>query len=154
MTASQRLAILYSGQNTFTVDLSDHSGHFSGSFFNCSKTFSSEVCGDNLVNRSTVSRWSVRFREDRLSIEDNPRSGRPSTTTDYTSEVIVNDILREDRRKTCEEIAHESRMSVASVYRIITDNLKMRKVAARWVRVAKESQKNYFLVIKQVERSS
>ena len=51
----------------------------------------------------------------------------------YTSEVTVNDIFREDRQKTCEEISHEARMSVASVYRTITNNLKMRKVAARWV---------------------
>ena len=58
-----------------------------------------EVCGDNVGDRSTVSRWSARFCEDRLSTEDNPRSGRPSTTTDYTSEVIFNDILREDRRE-------------------------------------------------------
>ena len=88
-----------------------------------------EVCGDNVVDHSTVSRWSARFREGQLSTEDKPRSGRPSTATDYTSEVIVNDILR----KTCEEIAHEARMSVASVYRIITNNLKMRKVVTRWV---------------------
>ena len=64
-----------------------------------------EMCGDNVVDRSTVSRWSSRFREGRLSTEDNPRSGRPSTATDYTSEVIVNDIMQEDRQKTCEEIA-------------------------------------------------
>ena len=53
-----------------------------------------EVCGDSAVDRSTVSRWSARFREGRESIEDNPRSGRPSTATDYTSQVIVNDILK------------------------------------------------------------
>ena len=49
------------------------------------------------------------------------------------SEVIVNGILRENRRKTCEEITHEARMSVVSVYRIITNNLKVRKVAAGYV---------------------
>ena len=86
-----------------------------------------EVCGDNAVDRSTVSRWSARFHEGRLSTEENPRSGRPSTATDYTSEVIVTDILQ------CEETAHEAKMSLASVYRIITNNLKMSKVAARWV---------------------
>ena len=104
-----------------------------------------EVCGDNVGDRSTVSRWSARFCEDRLSTEDNPRSGRRSTVTDYTSEVIVNDILQEDRRKTCEEIAREARMSVASVYRIITNNLKKRKVAARWVpqRIAEELLHHY-----------
>ena len=102
----------------------------------------------------------ARFREDRLSTEDNPRSGRPSTATDYTSEVIVNDILREDRRKTCEEIAHETRMSVVSVYRIITNNLEkllpdgfliIRVTSRKYV--ANKSQKNCFIVIKQ-ERSS
>ena len=55
-----------------------------------------EMCGDNVVDRSTVSRWSVHFRKARLSAADNPRSGRTSTATDYTSEVTVNDILRED----------------------------------------------------------
>ena len=65
-----------------------------------------EVSGDNVVDRSKVSRWSARFREGRLSTEDNPRSERPSTATDYTSEGIVNDILREDRRKICEEISY------------------------------------------------
>ena len=83
------------------------------------------MCGDNVVDRSTVSRWSARFRESRLSTEDNPRRGRQSTATDYTSKVNVNDILQEVRRKTCEEIAREARMSVASVYRIITNNLKL-----------------------------
>jgi transposase len=36
-----------------------------------------EVCGDSVVDRSTVSRWSSRFREGRVGIQDNPRSGRP-----------------------------------------------------------------------------
>ena len=76
------------------------------------------MCGDNVVYRSTVSRWSARFREGRLSTEGNPRSGRPSTATDYTSQVIVNDIVRKKRRKTREKIAHKARISVASVYRI------------------------------------
>ena len=52
-----------------------------------------EVYGDYVVDRSTASRWSARFREGRLSTEDNPRSGRPSTVTDYISEAIVNEIL-------------------------------------------------------------
>jgi hypothetical protein len=52
-----------------------------------------EMCGDNVVDRSIVSWWSVHFYESSLSTEDNPRSERPSTATDYTSEAIVNDIL-------------------------------------------------------------
>ena len=29
-----------------------------------------EVCGDSVVNRSTVSQWASRFREGRVSIQD------------------------------------------------------------------------------------
>ena len=58
-----------------------------------------EVCGDSVVDRSTVSRWASRFREGRESVQDNPRSGRPVTATDDTSVVIVSTLLEEDRRK-------------------------------------------------------
>jgi histone-lysine N-methyltransferase SETMAR len=47
--------------------------------------------------------------------------------------VIVSTLLEEDRRKSCEEIAHEANMSTASVFRIVTQTLEKRKVAAKWV---------------------
>lgn len=31
--------------------------------------------------RSTVSRWATRFRDDRVSMEDDERPGRPKTST-------------------------------------------------------------------------
>lgn len=46
-----------------------------------------EVCGTDTVDRSTVQRWHQRFRDGRISIDNNPRSGRPSTVTqDNTNE--------------------------------------------------------------------
>ena len=55
-----------------------------------------EVCGDSVADRSTVSRWSSRFREGRVSIQDDPRNGRPVTAMDDTSVAIVNTLLEED----------------------------------------------------------
>jgi hypothetical protein len=52
---------------------------------------------------------------------------------DGTSVVIVSTLLEEDRRKSCEEIAHEANMSAASVFRIVTQTLQKRRVAAKWV---------------------
>jgi len=34
-----------------------------------------EVCGVETVERSTISRWAECFREGRLSIENDPKSG-------------------------------------------------------------------------------
>ena len=90
-----------------------------------------EVCRDNVVDRSTVSRGASRFREDRVSNQDDPSRGRPVTATDDTSLVIVSTLLEEDRRKSCEEIAHKTNMLTASVFRILTQPLQKRKVAAK-----------------------
>jgi len=41
-----------------------------------------EVCGVKTGDRSTISRWAQRFHEGRLSTENDPKSGRPRTSTD------------------------------------------------------------------------
>jgi len=92
-----------------------------------------DVCGDSAVDRSTVSRWASRFREDCVSIQGDLRSERPVKTMDDTSGVIVSTLLEEDRRKSCEVIAHEANMSTASGFRILTQTLHKRKVAEKWV---------------------
>ena len=47
--------------------------------------------------------------------------------------VIVSTLLEEDRRKSCEEIVRETNMSTTSVFRIVTQTLQKREVAAKWV---------------------
>jgi len=47
--------------------------------------------------------------------------------------VIVSMLLEEDRRKSSEEIALETNMPTASFFRIVTQTLQKRKVAAKWV---------------------
>ena len=82
------------------------------------------------VDRSTISRWAQRFHEGRLSIGNDPKSGRSRTSTNDQS---VLQILEEDRRMTCEETAHSAGISRASAYRILTERLHKRRIAARWV---------------------
>ena len=73
-----------------------------------------EVCGDSVVDRSTVSLWASCFCEGRVGIQDDPRSRRPVAATEDTSVVIVSTVL-EDLHKLCEETVHEANMSTASV---------------------------------------
>jgi len=41
-----------------------------------------EVCGEQIVDSSTVSRWTTPFREGRVTINDDPRPERSKTSTD------------------------------------------------------------------------
>jgi len=80
-----------------------------------------------------VSQWAPNFHEGWVSIQDDPRSGQPVTAMDCTSMIIVSTLLEEDLRKSCEEIVHEANMSTVSFFRIVTQTLQKRKVAAKWV---------------------
>ena len=68
-----------------------------------------------------------------MSIENDPKSGRPRTSTDDQSVERVLQILEEDHRMTCEEIAHSAGISRASAYCILTERLHKRQIAARWL---------------------
>ena len=57
------------------------------------------------------------------------------SSTDGENVEKVTKLLNDDRRYTCTEIAHELDISHGSAHSILTERLKMRKVAARWVPV-------------------
>jgi len=62
-----------------------------------------EVCGEQTVDCSTVSRWARR--EGRVTINDDPSPGRPKTSIDERSVELVANFLPQDRRVTCGEIS-------------------------------------------------
>lgn len=79
-----------------------------------------EICGDDAVNRTTIQRWFRYFRESPTSIEDNPRSGRPSIITGdniegNTNACIIATLLEEDRRIMVKETEAETNISKSSV---------------------------------------
>ena len=64
-----------------------------------------EVFGEFTVDRSTVSRWANCFRSGCVSIDNDPRPGRPKTSTDERCVKLVADALEEDRRAACVELS-------------------------------------------------
>lgn len=91
------------------------------------------VHGDEAMSRSRVFEWFARFRDGRESTEDDERSGRPrSSRTDENVE-RVQALVRSDRRMTIEMIAESLNMSVGSVFTIMTEDLKKKKLCARFV---------------------
>jgi hypothetical protein len=49
--------------------------------------------------------WYSRFKTGRTSIDEDPRSGRPSTSTDDVHIDAVRDLILQNRRLTIREIA-------------------------------------------------
>ena len=69
-----------------------------------------EVCGEFTVDRSTVSRCANRFHGGCVSIDNDPRSGRPGTSTDERSVKIVAAALEEDSHATYEKLSGATRI--------------------------------------------
>lgn len=93
----------------------------------------SRVFKDSCLSKTQVFEWCRRFKEGRISIEDDERPGRPPSSCNDNIVALVEDILNMDRRVTVEEVAEGAGISVGSAHQIIHDHLGMRKVCAKWV---------------------
>jgi len=82
------------------------------------------------MSRSRVFEW---FRDGRESTEDDERSDRPRSSRNDENVEKVQALVRSDRRMTIEMIADSLNLSVGFVFTIITEDLKKRKLCARFV---------------------
>lgn len=97
---------------------------------------------DCAMKKTQVYEWFARFKNGKMSIVDQPCSGRPSTSRTDENVEKVRAIVLEDRRRTIENIAELSNLTWSSVQRIISEDLKMSRIAAKFVpRVQTEQQK-------------
>ena len=65
----------------------------------------SKVCCGFTVDHSTVSYWAIRFRGGCVSIDNDPRPGRPRISIDEISLKLVADALEEDHCATYKELS-------------------------------------------------
>jgi len=86
--------------------------------------------GDRCMSRTQVYEWTEKFKNGVTNVEDPPRPG-PAFTEDNIA--AVENVIRENRHVTVKEVASILDISVGSAHHIIHDDLKFRKVCARWV---------------------
>lgn len=103
--------------------------------------------GDETIDISNVRRWAVAAKQasrGHLSVVDKPRSGRPKTATNDANIEKVDALIRTNRRITQDEIAACLDISHERVNHIIKNELKFRKICARWVptMLTEEMKKN------------
>ena len=89
--------------------------------------------GDEAPALSTVQKWAAEFRRGRESLEDDPRSGRPTTATTEENIERVHKMVMGDRRLTVTQISSAIGISRERVEFILHSELGMSKVSARWV---------------------
>ena len=98
--------------------------------------------GPSCMNRASVFEWHKRLKEGRKSVRDDERCGMSKEVR--TPELIgqIKNFMDKDRRVSIETISAQFEVSVGTAHTIIREELKMRKICAKFVpRVLREDQK-------------
>ncbi|VEN50524.1 unnamed protein product [Callosobruchus maculatus] len=89
--------------------------------------------GEATLDQSNVYWWYKMFSEGREDVNDEERAGRPSTSTTDENIDKVKKIVLANRRITVREVAEDLNISIGSCHSILTNNLGMSRVAAKFV---------------------
>ncbi|XP_011859147.1 PREDICTED: putative uncharacterized protein FLJ37770 [Vollenhovia emeryi] len=89
--------------------------------------------GEATLSQSNVYRWYKMFSEGREDVNDEERAGRPSTSITDENIDEVKKIVLANRRITVREVAKDLNISISSCHSIFTNDLGMRRVAAKFV---------------------
>jgi hypothetical protein len=101
------------------------------------------VYGDQCISRTRCYEWSKRFKDNRQSIHDEPRLGRPSTSCEDAHVAQFREIVLSNRRLTVQKIAEECNMSIESCHAILMTKLETHRVVSKLVpRILTQDQRD------------
>ncbi|GBM27494.1 Putative uncharacterized protein FLJ37770 [Araneus ventricosus] len=86
-----------------------------------------KVYGVDAGSKKCVFEWFKCFRDGKEDVKDEPRSGRPPTSTTPDNIERVRRMLADDRRLSLRMITEELKISLESVSNIIHEHLQKRK---------------------------
>lgn len=92
-----------------------------------------EAFGDPSPSEHTVKRWFHEFRQGNFTLEDEPRSGRPNEAVTPENIRLVEELIKEFRNITYEEIEMALGIGSHAVHSILHDHLGVRKLVSRWI---------------------
>jgi len=104
--------------------------------------------GEQCLSRARIFEQHKRFKEGRDSVDDNPRSGRPTTSKTDDRVARVQELIRANWRLTIRELSVEVGASYGTCQAILTQDLNMRRVAEKFVpRILTAEQKEWHLSV-------
>jgi len=89
--------------------------------------------GNDTLKKTAVYEWHERFKNGRESVEDDERSGRPSTSKTDENINKVREMLINNRKLTIRELAEDLNIAYGSIQDIIVNGLGLRRIAAKLV---------------------
>ena len=89
--------------------------------------------GSNAPSNHTVFNCFREFQRNKFSVQDVPRSDRPSTSVTQQTIDAVQKIIKDDPHSTYQQIEAILGTSSTTINSIIHDYLNLSKVYARWV---------------------
>ena len=92
-----------------------------------------QAYGEDCLSRTLCHEWYQCLKSGRTSIKDDPKSGWPSTSMDDNHVEKMHAVIHQNRRLTVHEVAKEVGVCKSSCHLILTDKLKVRCVAAKFV---------------------
>ena len=92
-----------------------------------------QAYGEDCLSHTQCHEWYQRFKSGRTSIEDDPKSGRTSTSMDDDHVERVLAVIRQNRRPTVREVSEEVGIYKRSCHLILAEKLGMRRVGAKFV---------------------
>ena len=94
------------------------------------------------MSRTQIFEWHKRFEKGHEEVEDDAKTGQPSTTRTDENVTRVKQLVRSDRRLTVRMTSDELSLNRESVRTILLHDLGMRKVYAKMVpKILSEDQK-------------
>ena len=108
-----------------------------------------QAFGNEALSPTRIKQWFKRFKDGRASVESDPRLRRPSTSRKEEVMDQVREKVLEDRHLTVQEIVAEVGISTSSVHSILTKDLNLLRVSAKFdpkllTEQQKELQKEIF----------
>ncbi|UYV83859.1 hypothetical protein LAZ67_X000450 [Cordylochernes scorpioides] len=74
-----------------------------------------------------------KFKAGRISIEDDPRQGRPTFQRTDENVQKITDLIKENPRTTLLELEQDTGISKTTIGRIVTEDLRLKKTPAKFI---------------------
>ena len=87
---------------------------------------------DNALSLRTIQLWCKAFREGRTTLDRDPGQGRPTEPSTASLQGKIEGILDEDARVTVRELVNLTGASKSTIFRTLK-SMELSKLSARWV---------------------